>query len=122
MPTPRMSQRGMISTTSTSIFRRRAATARVRPAMPPPTTRIFMPAHIARERTRLLRFQPRSLDDIAKPVVIAAHAGAEFLGALFERLETAFTQGPHHFGIVLNGVDIFDKLVDDRLRRAFWRN
>src|SRR5437762_13605870 len=116
MPTPSTFHSGASSTTSTSISRRRSATASVRPAMPPPTTRTFLML------ATLFRLQLRRLDDVAEAIVVAAHAGAELLRRLLPSLQAAIGQFPLDLRIVLDRVDMLHQLGDHWRRRAFRRD
>src|SRR4029077_10922626 len=105
------------STTSTSIARRRSATASVNPAMPPPTTRTLLPSLTANRRASLgLKLQ--RLDDFAQAVVVVAHAGAELLRRLLEHLQAAVLQGALDLRIVLHGMDVLRQRSDDARQRC----
>src|SRR3954447_17493601 len=88
MPTPSPFHFGCSSTISTSMLRRRSATASVRPAMPPPTLSTFLMLLTEIDRPSL-RLHLRRLDDIAEPFVVAAHARAELVRRLLESLQPA---------------------------------
>src|SRR3954470_14691302 len=113
MPTPSTFHSGANSTTSTSISRRRSATASVRPAMPPPTTRTFLML------ATLFRLQLRRLDDVAEAIVVTTHAGAELLRRLLQGLQSAVGEFALDVRIVLKGMNILHQLGDDRGRRPF---
>src|SRR3954469_6683017 len=116
MPTPSTFHCGASSTTSTSTSRRRSATASVRPAMPPPTTRTFLiPA-------TLFRLELRCLDDIPEASVVAAHAGAELLRRLLQGLQAAIGEFALDLRIVLKGMNVLHQLGDDRGRRTLRRD
>src|SRR6476619_3598564 len=100
MPTPSTFHCGVSSTTSTSISRRRSATASVRPAMPPPTTRTFLIL------PTLFRLQLRCFDDVAEAIVVAAHAGAELLRRLLQGLQAAVGEFALDLRIVLKGMNV----------------
>src|SRR5205085_10361920 len=116
MPTPSTFHCGASSTTSTSISRRRSATASVRPAMPPPTTRTFLTL------ATLFRLQLRRLDDVAEAIVVAAHAGAELLRRLLQSLQAAIGQFALDLWVVLHRVDVLHQLGDHWRRCALRRD
>src|SRR6476619_8512533 len=115
MPTPSTFHLGCSSPISTSMLRRRSATASVRPAMPPPTTRTFLML-LTEPCRQSFRLQLRRLDDIAEALVIAAHARAELLRRFLETLQTTIGKTALHLRMVLHRMDMLHQRGDDRRR------